>query len=197
MIILKIWNALFSQDPNALRLLDRYWRGYSVSVYRMVVRPYRTTMYPYVGRPVRSCHELSWGNVFIEGNIFNLNCHSVRIQSLKLCQKINTGGTCVSILSQSDRLNLVRVHRTVNQVFYNMKNCISLREKILHYANPWSRNRQIQFTDSGSSICPVKAYRNYATTGVTKLINYPWRSGVGRYLLIAIKSKSAEMQRRR
>ena len=24
--------------------------------------------------------------VFIEGNIFNLNCHKVRIQSLKLCQ---------------------------------------------------------------------------------------------------------------
>ena len=68
MIILKIWNALFSQDLNALRLLDRYSRGCSVSDYRMVVRPYRTTIDLSVGRAVRSCHELSWGNVFIEGN---------------------------------------------------------------------------------------------------------------------------------
>ena len=182
MIILKIWNALFSQDLNAFRLLDRYWRGCSVSFYRMVVRPYRTTMYPSVGRLVRSCNELSWRNVLSEGN--TLNCHRVRIQSLKLCQKLNTGGTCVSILSKSDKLNLVRSHRTVNQVFYNIKNYIPVRQN----ANPWSKNGHIQIFGlglfslqvSGKSVTESSYRRSYQ-------IDNPWRSLlIWLYFLIAI-----------
>ena len=156
MIILKIWNALFSQDLNALRLLDLYWRGCSVSFYRMVVRPYRTTMYPSVGRPVRSCHELSWGNVFIEGNTL---IWIVRKSEFKVLNYVKNLITVVpvslfylnltdSILSEfTGRL----IKSFINYKLYNMKYRLFLREKILHYANPWSRNRQIKFSESGSS----------------------------------------------
>ena len=150
MIILKIWNALFSQDLNALRLLDLYWRGCSVSFYRMVVRPYRTTMYPSVGRPVRSCHELSWGNVFIEGNTL---IWIVRKSEFKVLNYVKNFITVVPVslfyLNLTDSILSEFTGRLIKT--YNMKYCISLREKILHYANPWSGSRQIQFSDSGSS----------------------------------------------